>query len=149
MIYKILFLFIAIIVVANAQDVACPAGLFATGERPDGNSTCEVVCEAINWSIFHQGWCSDQLPADMGPCRFTCIIRLRLWATIFILVVMCGAVAILCFALPIFVATCSACWTAKKVAKRAKQQNGGMEVKSYQGPQAYNPYAYYGYYPRQ
>jgi len=145
---------------ATANNIPCnQPGQFPKAQADNGQ--CETVCAnliARSESIFSYGFCA---PINENASCNMCGKTYRVWTTVFIFVVMSGAVAVLLFILPICAATCHSCLTVKKDVKRRKnEQVGGpvMDVQSKQlatmqrgggGAPAYNPYAYWPYYGQQ
>lgn len=139
----------------------CQAQYFA-------DDTCKRECGALYWSWFTYGTCTDSV--NDGFCAQTCAWRIRLWATVFIIILFASAVAILVCILPMCISSCKACLMIKKEEKKKKraEKYGGQEnyaasyveggtvprnqiapiakppIQYYYNPYAYNPYATQG-----
>ena len=92
----------------------CVTGYFSD------KAACDSECHNAHWSLFTYGNCNTN--ADSATeCEMYCGTRIRLWTTVFIFVLFAAAVVVLVFILPMCIASCSACLTAKKERKNRKK----------------------------
>lgn len=102
---------------------SCQASYFGDDD------SCERECGALYWSWFTFGTCTKDV--NGGVCAKTCGWRIRLWATIFVIVVFAAAVVILVFILPMCISSCKACLMIRKDEKRKKRAQYAAENYNY------------------
>ncbi|CAB3407253.1 unnamed protein product [Caenorhabditis bovis] len=140
----------------NGQICTCAPGYFSAA-NDESKKRCEDECEEVYFSLFTTGKCVNNIfgnvPKDQQPaCNLRCGMRIRLWATVAMFVVIAAAVATLVLMLPMCIASCASCLHAKRANKNAKRvaleaQNSPSKDQQV-ATMGYNPYAYWPYYGR-
>ncbi|KAL1227919.1 Receptor tyrosine-protein kinase [Trichinella spiralis] len=116
--------------------------------------SCERECENnMYWSLFTTGECVEADTSFTGSCQLTCAFRLRIWTTVFIIILFASAVVLLIFIIPICASSFRACLMVKKQKKMA-EEDVAAEMASREMAQSKAiaqaawsyPYAYWPYY---
>jgi len=78
--------------------------------------TCEDECESQQyWSLFTYGSCNEYTSTVLpGACNKQCVFRVRVWATVFIIIVFVAAVIIILATLPMCIINCISCLRVRK-----------------------------------
>nr|CAD2176945.1 unnamed protein product [Meloidogyne enterolobii] len=147
----LLFCFTTLVDSQEATEGGCPSGFY----NKTGRDQCEEECDKEFYyiSLFTYGACVNAPTRSIGKnapqCNLTCGIRLQLWATIAIFVIIAAALVSLILLLPMCVTNCLSCLHSKKASKHSRRV--AMEQPSKEQQMAtlsYNPYAYWPYYGR-
>jgi len=126
--------------------------------------TCADECEYNQyWSLFTHGSCVEYTSTVLpGACNKQCVIRMRTWATVFVIIVFVAAVIIILATLPNCIINCMACLRVRKQQRAIEDMHvagevgggksgGGAGAGQHMAAASMNPYAQhypynYGYY---
>jgi len=77
---------------------------------------CQIECEEEQfWSLFTYGGCSEIVSTVLpGSCNKQCVFRVRVWATVFIIIVFVAAVIVILALLPNLCVSCIACFRMRR-----------------------------------
>jgi len=130
------------------------------------DQTCQDECENNQyWSLFTYGSCSEYTSTVLpGVCNKQCVLKVRVWTTVFIIICFVAAVIILITTLPMCIINCIACIRVRKHGRAIEDMHvageigtGGKATASQAGAahqmaaatSPYHQYPYYaGYYSR-
>uniref|UniRef100_A0A915KX62 Uncharacterized protein n=1 Tax=Romanomermis culicivorax TaxID=13658 RepID=A0A915KX62_ROMCU len=99
----------------------CQSGYYSIPKQ------CKVECEDNQfWSLFTYGSCVDvpaskDLDKNVGLCNKMCVFRVRLWTTIFTIILFASAILLLFLMLPGCITSCYTCIFLRKQKKRAQE----------------------------
>jgi len=124
------------------RDAGCPPkGIVSTGNafcqcQPgyyNNKDHCENECEYQQfWSLFTYGKCAEYATppgaAPVGMCNKVCAFRVRVWATVFIIILFTSAVTLLILMIPGFVTSCYTCCFLKKQHRRNEEDAAIAQV---------------------
>jgi len=115
----------------NRAYCQCIAGYFNNEDQ------CTNECDNVQyWSLFTYGDCASITTTSafknvIGSCNFMCVFKVRVWATVFIIILFVSAVTLLILMLPGFVTSCYTCCFLQK-AKRRNEED--VAIASIQDP---------------